>query len=55
MSAAILSRVFVAGYAVKQDPLYSLLVLTSLTLVSVLLFLVVTIVPSRVVRPVRNG
>ncbi|MGO7154848.1 MFS transporter [Rhizobium leguminosarum] len=42
MSAAILSRLFVAGYVVKKDPLYSLLVLTSLTLASILLFLMLT-------------
>jgi len=42
MSAAILSRLFVAGYVVKKDPLYSLLILTSLTLVSILLFLMLT-------------
>ncbi|TAX74648.1 MFS transporter [Rhizobium leguminosarum] len=42
MSAAILSRLFVAGYVVKKDPLYSLVVLTSLTLVSILLFLMLT-------------
>ncbi|MDC9835646.1 MFS transporter [Rhizobium binxianense] len=42
MSAAILSRLFVAGYVVKKDPFYSLLVLTSLTLASILLFLVMT-------------
>jgi MFS family permease len=42
MSAAILSRLFVAGYVVKKDPLYSLVVLTSLTLVSIVLFLMLT-------------
>lgn len=42
MSAAILSRLFVAAYVVKKDPLYSLLVLTSLTLASILLFLMLT-------------
>ena len=42
MSSAILSRLFVAGYVVKKDPFYSLLVLTSLTLASILLFLMVT-------------
>ncbi|NEK13287.1 MFS transporter [Rhizobium leguminosarum] len=42
MSAAILSRLFVAGYVVKKDPLYSLLVLTSLTLASIVLFLMLT-------------
>ncbi|PDS34783.1 MFS transporter [Rhizobium anhuiense] len=42
MSAAILSRLFVAGYVVKKDPLYSLLILTSLTLASILLFLMLT-------------
>ncbi|MGO4136224.1 MFS transporter [Rhizobium brockwellii] len=42
MSAAILGRLFVAAYVVKKDPLYSLLVLTSLTLASILLFLMLT-------------
>ncbi|WP_245438453.1 MFS transporter [Rhizobium pisi] len=42
MSSAILSRLFAAGYVVKKDPFYSLLVLTSLTLASILLFLMVT-------------
>ncbi|MGO6982574.1 MFS transporter [Rhizobium leguminosarum] len=42
MSAAILSRLFVAGYVVKKDPLYSLVVLTSLTLASIVLFLMLT-------------
>lgn len=42
MSAAILSRLFVAAYVVKKDPFYSLLVLTSLTLASILLFLLMT-------------
>ncbi|OWO92103.1 MFS transporter [Rhizobium esperanzae] len=42
MSSAILSRLFVAAYVVRKDPFYSLLVLTSLTLASVLLFLVMT-------------
>ncbi|RUM25122.1 MFS transporter [Rhizobium vallis] len=42
MSAAILSRLFLAGYVVKKDPFYSLLVLTSLTLASILLFLTLT-------------
>ncbi|MFS8146906.1 MFS transporter [Rhizobium sp. R635] len=42
MSSAILSRLFVAGYVVKRDPFYSLLVLTSLTLASIALFLTVT-------------
>ncbi|EJT06037.1 MFS transporter [Rhizobium sp. CCGE 510] len=42
MSAAILSRLFVAGYVVRKDPLYSLLVLTSMTLASILLFLMLT-------------
>ncbi|OWV73598.1 MFS transporter [Rhizobium sp. R339] len=42
MSAAILSRLFAAGYVVKKDPFYALLVLTSLTLASILLFLLAT-------------
>ncbi|MGG7581308.1 MFS transporter [Rhizobium sp. Nf11,1] len=42
MSSAILSRLFVAAYVVRKDPLYSLLALTSLTLASILLFLVMT-------------
>lgn len=39
MSAAISGRLFLAKHVVKQDPFHSLLVLTSLTLASIILFL----------------
>nr|WP_298101167.1 MFS transporter [uncultured Shinella sp.] len=42
ISAAILSRLFLSGYVVKKDPFYSLLVLTSLTLASILVFATLT-------------
>ncbi len=42
MLAAILCRMLLAGYVVQKDPFYSLLVLTSLTLISIILFMTVT-------------
>ena len=45
MSAAILCRLLLAGYVVKKDPFYALLILTSLTLISIVLFMTVTTSP----------
>ncbi|MDJ0630628.1 MAG: MFS transporter [Rhodobacter sp.] len=42
MVAAILCRMLLAGYVVRKDPFFSLLVLTSLTLISIILFMTVT-------------
>lgn len=42
ISAAILCRLLLAGYVVKKDPFYALLVLTNLTLISIVLFMMVT-------------
>lgn len=45
MVAAILCRMLLAGYVVKKDPLYSLLILTTLTLISIVLFITITTHP----------
>jgi MFS family permease len=42
MASAILSRLFLAEYVVKKDPLNTLVVLTSLTLTSILIFSMTT-------------
>lgn len=39
ITSAILCRLFLAGYVVKKDPFYTLVILTSLTLVSIILFI----------------
>lgn len=45
MVAAILCRLLLAGYVLKKDPLYTLLVLTGFTLVSIIIFMTSTSSP----------
>ena len=42
MAAAILCRMLLAGYVVQRDPFYALMILTSLTLISIILFITIT-------------
>lgn len=42
MAAAIICRMFLAGYVVQMDAFYALLALTGLTLISIVLFMTVT-------------